>query len=521
MPNSITEVTRRKVMDLYLLLPLEWSGRLSEPDFLARLYPLRNLPSDDYRFDDAYGDIVQHRVNNPDDWPDEYIFTDPRFNLLWGTDENFLNFLEMTVHPVVLSSDDAAALVETYNTILDGDGYKFRQHGTVSGHPLYTVAPVTRHPVDITAEPHTLNTAEMINSAAKFQLSPGHGRGSISPAVSIVGGVPSTTPKLFRPRLQGLIATALGSSEAITQADLDIIWTSFRSDESVFGGNKVSKANEIVRSLAKRPDADELFLELLNDVYYFSGKGDRRRQDGAAFKPLLVALFEKGFTIDAEDGIQRPHTVTSFAPKTEQNFSFESSQIPVPPVTSAVRNSVKKVGDGRSIFIVHGRNMAARDELAKFLRHLDAKPISWTDAAGFTKKASPTTMDIINAGMANAQAIVVLFTPDDEAKLKSGFIHDHDGIHEKQVTGQARQNVILEAGMALGVAPERTILVRLGQTRSISDIEGINWIDLGDSWENRNRLRMALSNANVTIEPNVDLMSTAAGVFNGIALNNK
>lgn len=496
-------------MDLYILMPISWYGRLSEPDFLSRLYPLRDMPSDDHRFKDAYGDITQHRINNPEDWPDDYIFTDPRFNLLWGTDENFLNFLEMTVHPVVRTSDEAASLVDTYNAILDADGYQFRQDGNVSGHPLYKIVPFTRPAV------------KMMNSTDQFQAFRAPGNFSISADRGLAEHTPVNSPLLFHRRLQGLIAKALGSSEDITQADLDVIWTSFRSDESTLGGNKLSKANEIVRSIARRPHADELFLEMLNDVYYFSGKSDQRRQDGTAFKPLLVALLNKGFMIDEEDGLQKPPEITKLVRETRENTLHTPSQLPVSAITSTVRTPMEKIGDGRSIFIVHGRNTAARDELAKFLKHLDAKPMSWTEAADLTQKASPTTMDIINAGMANAQAIVVLFTPDDHAKLKPGFIHEHDGAHERAVTGQARQNVILEAGMALGVAPDRTILVRLGQTRSISDIEGVNWIDLGDTWDHRNRLRVALSHANVTIEPHVDLMSPDAGIFSGIPLNEK
>lgn len=507
MPNSITEVTRRKVMDLYELNPVAWSGRLSEPDFLNRLYHLRDMPSDDYRFKDAFGDITQHRINNPEDWPDDYIFTDPRFNLLWGTDENLLTFLEMTVHPVVRASEEAASLVKAYNAILDSDGYQFKQDGNLSGHALYKVGPVTGYAVEIMDPTDHL---QMFRDPGGFSTSADRG---------LAGGLPVRTPSLFNRRLQGLVAIALGSSDHITQADLDVIWTTFRSDESTLGGNKVSKANEIVRSLAKRPNADELFLEMLNDVYYFSGKSDRRRQDDAAFKLLLATLTNKGFTLDEDDGLRRPSDITSPARETKENIVLASSQIPVSAATSPVRNPMKKVGDGRSIFIVHGRNTAARDELAKFLKYLDAKPMSWTEAADLTQKASPTTMDIINAGMANAQAIVVLFTPDDQAKLKPGFIHDHDGAHEREVTGQARQNVILEAGMALGIAPERTILVRLGHTRSISDIEGVNWINLGDTWDHRNRLRVALSHANVTIEPHVDLMSPDAGTFSRITLN--
>lgn len=323
---------------------------------------------------------------------------------------------------------------------------------------------------------------------------------------------------LFPPRLRGLIAKALGSSSLITQSDLDNLWIGFGSDDPL-SGNKPSKANTLVRTIAQGLDADEKFLEMLNEVYYTSGEGDRRRQDAEAFKPLLVALYERGFIIDQDEGIKRP------SDSLEATVKISTAKIPTAPahmpgstVTSTGRTVVEKIGDGRSVFIVHGRNTAARDELAKFLRHLDAKPITWTQAAAETAKALPTTMEIINAGMAKAQAIVVIFSPDDEAQLKTAFVKADDGLHETQLTGQARQNVILEAGMALGAAPERTVLVRLGKTRQISDIEGINWIDLGDAWDNRERLRAALVNANVTLEPNRDLVSSDAGIFTGIDL---
>ncbi len=324
---------------------------------------------------------------------------------------------------------------------------------------------------------------------------------------------------LFPPRLRALIAKALGTSDRIIQSDLDNLWIGFGPEGKPLTGNKPSKANQLVTAMATGLNADEQFLQMLNDVYYTSAEGDRRRQDSNAFKPLLVALLQRGFTIDDDEGIKRPNGSTdSRTPSAETGIPTGSSQASRPSTMTTDRAALEKIGDGRSVFIVHGRNTAARDELAKFLRHLDARPITWTDAASYTAKPSPTTMEIINAGMARAQAIVVIFTPDDQAKLKDAFIKADDGIHETQLTGQARQNVILEAGMALGAAPERTVLVRLGQTRAISDIDGINWIDLGDSWNDRDRLRVALINANVTLESHRELTAPDAGTFTGIAL---
>jgi AbiJ N-terminal domain 3 len=55
-----------------------WAGRLDQTAFLALLYPLRKLPSTDRRFQNAEGDIRQHRINNHD-WEDDWVFYDTRF----------------------------------------------------------------------------------------------------------------------------------------------------------------------------------------------------------------------------------------------------------------------------------------------------------------------------------------------------------------------------------------------------------------------------------------------------------
>ena len=142
MSGQITEVTRRHIIDAYLLQQINWAGRLSEPEFLARIYNLSELPSTDVRFDNAYEDIQQHRVRNPYDWDDDYVFTDSRFNVLWGTDENFLRFLEMTVHPLVRNAEAAAQVLDIYNTALRPDGYRLVQDGEISGQPLFKARPI-------------------------------------------------------------------------------------------------------------------------------------------------------------------------------------------------------------------------------------------------------------------------------------------------------------------------------------------------------------------------------------------
>lgn len=137
--NKITDPTRRKIIDSYQLESIAWSGWLSEPDFLSRIFDLNKMRSEDGRFKNAYQDIKQHRVLNPQDWGDDYVFTDPRFNVRWGTDELFIQFLEATVHPLVRDAEQSSHIVGIYNSILHGDGFHMVADGEAKGQPVYKV----------------------------------------------------------------------------------------------------------------------------------------------------------------------------------------------------------------------------------------------------------------------------------------------------------------------------------------------------------------------------------------------
>jgi len=134
--NTITEVTRRAIID-YLSVGASWAGRLEDADFLSRIYDLNKMPSNDYRFSSARQDIWQHRSNN-NDWPNEWVFTDQRFNILWGSDDDFLKFLCETVHPVVRPDIiETHLMVDNYNSSLKIDGWELFQKAEISGRPVF------------------------------------------------------------------------------------------------------------------------------------------------------------------------------------------------------------------------------------------------------------------------------------------------------------------------------------------------------------------------------------------------
>lgn len=134
--NTITEVTRRTIID-YLSVGIQWSGRLEDDEFLSRIYDLTKIPSTDGRFSNALGDIRQHR-SNWKDWPDDWVFTDERFNILWGSDEEFLKLLCETVHPVVRPDvETAQEMVGKYNAYLKKDRWEIFEKDDISGHLFF------------------------------------------------------------------------------------------------------------------------------------------------------------------------------------------------------------------------------------------------------------------------------------------------------------------------------------------------------------------------------------------------
>jgi hypothetical protein len=135
--NVITEVTRRQIIDYIITSRYSWSGRLSEEEFLSRLYDLEQLPSNDSRFSTASGDIWQHCVRN-NDWDGDWVFHDRRFNLLRSSDEDFLRFLCEMINPIVRPDQSAVSeLLAEFNSALAQDGWEIFESKRISGRPVF------------------------------------------------------------------------------------------------------------------------------------------------------------------------------------------------------------------------------------------------------------------------------------------------------------------------------------------------------------------------------------------------
>lgn len=153
----------------------------------------------------------------------------------------------------------------------------------------------------------------------------------------------------------------------------------------------------------------------------------------------------------------------------------------------------------KKVFVIHGRDERLRAGSFAFLRALHLEPLEWNTVMGLTGKAAPYIGEVLDAAFKNAQAVVVLLSPDDEVRLRPDLLRSDDPPSEKAVTGQARPNVLFESGMSLASHPNETVLVQIGHVKQFSDVTGRHFVKMDNSVAKRQELALKLKTAGCSV----------------------
>jgi predicted nucleotide-binding protein len=174
-------------------------------------------------------------------------------------------------------------------------------------------------------------------------------------------------------------------------------------------------------------------------------------------------------------------------------FPRPSAPLPIPQFSDARSNpkAVKtkrkpKTVDANSVFVVHGRDENLRRSMFDFLHSIGLKPLEWEKALLLARGANPHIGEILDAAMGRVQAVVVLFSPDDDAMLNASLHGKKEPATERRLQGQPRPNVLFEAGLAMGRHAEKTLIVQVGTVRGFSDIAGRHIVRLSNDQGKRN-----------------------------------
>lgn len=237
------------------------------------------------------------------------------------------------------------------------------------------------------------------------------------------------------------------------QNEYGIYWNALDAGRLWLSGHSVSASGERALTISK-PPADEL-LDMMEwrtaeDVIANRDEWDRRR-------------------------------FAAMPASSEHDNSASHDGGNVVNVVNVVKNSV---------FVVFGHDEAAKEALHTFLRTLGINVITFDHARG---SGSESNHEIVRNGIDSATAVIILFTPDEIAQRRPDLPGSPSPRH------QPRPNVLFEAGWAFGAHKNKAIVVEVGMTHSVSDIDGINSVRMRDA-SSLNDLASRLERAGCSVD---------------------
>lgn len=152
--------------------------------FLNKIWDLRNMPSEDERFPNAYGDIIQHTVNNFD-WDLEELFV--KRLKLFDDDEKFILFLELLVSDDFREAEHKDKYIVLINEFIETEGCALVIIDyAVNGEPIYHVTEIKEIKVPTDIKPNNIPIFVEFSLIRYSHLKENHTTPAITPALVLV-----------------------------------------------------------------------------------------------------------------------------------------------------------------------------------------------------------------------------------------------------------------------------------------------------------------------------------------------
>ncbi len=149
----------------------------------------------------------------------------------------------------------------------------------------------------------------------------------------------------------------------------------------------------------------------------------------------------------------------------EKREEPEAEQPGTPPLAKSTPNSHR-------VFVVHGRDVAAKEQVRTFLSKLALEPVILSEQPN----QGQTVIEKFE-GNADVDFVVVLFTPDDTGNLANS---------SSEPRPRVRQNVIFELGFFVGkLGRKKVCVLHKGSIEIMSDYHGIAYVEMdnAEGWQ--------------------------------------
>jgi predicted nucleotide-binding protein len=188
----------------------------------------------------------------------------------------------------------------------------------------------------------------------------------------------------------------------------------------------------------------------------------------------------KEFKEDMAESLNRLNSVMDRLDLIPEPSAARTSSTPTEPV---------EVPPSQNVFIVHGRDEAAKQAVARYLERLDLEPIILHERAS----KGTTLIEKIEANSIGVGYVVVLLTPDDVGKLNEPG---------EELAPRARQNVIFELGWFLGkLGRDKVCALKKGKVDILSDYP-VLYIPMDDAGAWKHELAKELYAAKIKFDYN-------------------
>jgi predicted nucleotide-binding protein len=140
-----------------------------------------------------------------------------------------------------------------------------------------------------------------------------------------------------------------------------------------------------------------------------------------------------------------------------------------------MEGSHSKKLDSRKVFVVHGRDEAAKEGVARFIEKVGLQPIILHEQAN----AGRTIIEKFEVYSGDVAFAVVLLTPDDVGSAAGEVSNTRP---------RARQNVIMELGYFIGrLGRTRVCALHKGNVELPSDYQGVVYVEMdgGGAWKSK------------------------------------
>lgn len=135
----LSPLTRQRIFAY--LASIDLSPKLQPCEAIGPIWPLQDMPSEDYRCLNLASEIQQHMILN-DDWDSQDLLA--RLGVQDCSERRLFDLIERLSHPLCREGEEQDSYVRTMNEILHCEGLELRPVAEMSGHTIYEIASADR-----------------------------------------------------------------------------------------------------------------------------------------------------------------------------------------------------------------------------------------------------------------------------------------------------------------------------------------------------------------------------------------